>query len=151
MSNCFIVWNKWHCEDNLEDLTLLLQTHNPHITMPRPYMICHTLCHTLVTPTISHSGYYGTKLHVSQYGQLTVVAIRRVWKSVFWPHSVLNLISRFALATPRCARTPQFASLYIKLKTLWGKKTDFHSCLNGDHSLLTILWHNNNFSLKKLW
>ena len=66
------------CEDNLEDLTLLLQTHNPHITMPRPYMICHTLCHTLVTPTISHSGYYGTKLHVSQYGQLTVVAIRLV-------------------------------------------------------------------------
>ena len=62
------------CEDNSEDLTLLLQTHNPHITMPRPYMICHTL----VTPTISHSGYYGTKLHVSQYGQLTVVAIRRV-------------------------------------------------------------------------
>ena len=73
----FILWNKWHlfhsmkinstCEDDLEDLTLLLHTYNPHITMPRPYVICHTLCHTL-----QHAHYFTFRLLWNKASCVTV-------------------------------------------------------------------------------
>ena len=59
----------------------------PSFFKPRPWT--HPLFH--------NTCYYDTKLHVSQYVQLTVFAIILVWKSVFGSHSVRNLIPCFAL------------------------------------------------------
>ena len=133
------------CEDNLEDLTLLLKTYNTHITLPRPYMICHTLFHAL-----RHAHYFTFRLLWHKASCVIVWETHcgshktRV-KICFWTPLGHDFDTSLRLATPRYARTPQIASLCIKIKTFWGPKTDFHTCLNGNHSLLTILWHNNHF------
>ena len=120
-------------------------------------MICHTLCHAL-----RHAHYFTFRLLWHKASCVIVWETHcgshktRV-KICFWTPLGHDFDTSLRLATPRYARIPQIASLCIKIKTFWGPKTDFHTCLNGNHSLLAILWHNNHckhehyIRLKDFW
>ena len=86
-----------------------------------------------------------TKLHVNLCAQFTVVSSCLEWNSVFLPPLAPELYTSLRLATPRCARTLQYASLCIPFESLWDQKTKFHTWKNENHSLLRILWNKRPF------
>ena len=103
----------------------------PHYGKKRQIFRVQSTFHNVVT--IEQS--YMFNIHFA-----TQSGILKSWlKFIFWPPLALEFYTSLRLATPRYARTPQYASLCIKFQSSWGSKKEFHSRQKGSHFLLPMI------------